>query len=80
MKGEPSSPIEVGVDWQCRRGEHSRAIERDLEPQVAPISRRLGLPMRNPDWCYLSVDVWFVDTEVDGRISAKLFGPPAKTI
>ncbi len=36
--------------------------------------------MRNPDWCYLSVDVWFVDTEVDGRISAKLFGPPAKTI
>jgi hypothetical protein len=75
VRAEPEAPLGVGLDWQCSRGSHNRALEVDYQPLVSPIDRRLRLPMRKPDWCYVSIDAGFVDTEVEGMISLKLFGP-----
>lgn len=73
VRSWPTAPLSISVEIQCSRGSHKASMDTDLEEQPGPVDRRLKLPMRNSDACYVSVDAWFEDLGQPGTIIAKLY-------
>jgi len=74
VTASPGAALEISLDLQCSRGNIERRVQRDLEPQVGPIRRRVKLPMSKPDECYLDATASYVDFEQSGKIIAQIFG------
>lgn len=74
VTASPEATLDVSLDLQCSRDNIERRVQRDLEPQIGPVRRRVKLPMRKPDECYIDATASYVVFEQSGTIIARVYG------
>lgn len=79
VNASPGRALAVTFRLDCYRGVANRRKEYKL-PRRAPINRRIGFPIRNPDNCFVDTKASFDDAiDEDGWIVVKLYGRAALT-
>ena len=74
VNASPDRALAVTFRLDCHRGVAHRRKQYKL-PRLAPINRRVSLPIRNPDSCFVDAKALFDDAlDEDGWIVVKLYG------